>query len=185
MYAPGTDLGNQSVCAGTHPSDVLSLVSRRSAHDRLVASLCLGLLFRMIKDLSRRIILHHDNASCYTSAETSRFFEGQKIELTSLPPYSPDLVSNDFYLFPSVKNKLGSQRFSSCKEAVHALKMHIWSNLNRNGKANTWRVNGMWNCGRNCTRLGGSEYAENAQVVPPVPRLVESADKTRALEPPL
>ncbi|GBP30205.1 hypothetical protein EVAR_94513_1 [Eumeta japonica] len=38
--------------------------------------------------------------SCHTSAETTLFLEGQKIKLTSHPPYSPDLAPNDFYLFP-------------------------------------------------------------------------------------
>ncbi|GBP59053.1 hypothetical protein EVAR_39137_1 [Eumeta japonica] len=52
------------------------------------------------------------------SAETTRFLEGQKIELTGYLPYSPALASNDFYLFPSIKNKLRGQRFSSRKEAV-------------------------------------------------------------------
>ncbi|GBP18231.1 hypothetical protein EVAR_9073_1 [Eumeta japonica] len=36
----------------------------------------------------------------HTSAETIRFLEGEKFELTGHPPYSPDLASNDFYLFP-------------------------------------------------------------------------------------
>ncbi|GBP73758.1 Histone-lysine N-methyltransferase SETMAR [Eumeta japonica] len=53
-----------------------------------------------------RIILHHDNASCHTLSETTQFLEGQKIELMDHPPYGPDLASNDFYLFPRVKNKL-------------------------------------------------------------------------------
>ncbi|GBP66257.1 hypothetical protein EVAR_41052_1 [Eumeta japonica] len=44
------------------------------------------------------IILHHDNASCHTSTETTRFLERQKVELTGHPPYSPDLAPNDFYL---------------------------------------------------------------------------------------
>ncbi|GBP15921.1 hypothetical protein EVAR_12507_1 [Eumeta japonica] len=51
--------------------------------------------------------------NCHTSAERTRFSEGQKIELTDHPPYSPDLAPNDVYLFPSVKNKLRGQRFSS------------------------------------------------------------------------
>ncbi|GBP70739.1 hypothetical protein EVAR_51038_1 [Eumeta japonica] len=51
-------------------------------------------------------------------AETTRFLEGQKIELTSYPPYSSDLAPNDFHLFPSVKNKLRGQHFSSREETV-------------------------------------------------------------------
>ncbi|GBP70930.1 Mariner Mos1 transposase [Eumeta japonica] len=73
----------------------------------------------------RRIILLHDNASCHTSAETIQFLEGQKIELRGYPLYSPDLTPKDFYLFPSVKNKLRGQRFSTCEEAVDAFKMHV------------------------------------------------------------
>ncbi|GBP84202.1 Histone-lysine N-methyltransferase SETMAR [Eumeta japonica] len=73
----------------------------------------------------RRIILHHDNASCYTSAETTWFSRGQKIELTGHPPYSPDLSPYDFYLFPSVKNYLRGQRFSSREEAIDAFKMYV------------------------------------------------------------
>ncbi|GBP41182.1 Histone-lysine N-methyltransferase SETMAR [Eumeta japonica] len=71
----------------------------------------------------RRINFHHDNASCRTSAETTQFLKGQKIE--SLPPYSSDLAPNDFYLFPSVKNKLRGQRFASREEALDAFKMHV------------------------------------------------------------
>ncbi|GBP14844.1 hypothetical protein EVAR_75432_1 [Eumeta japonica] len=51
-------------------------------------------------------------------SETKRFLEGQKIELAGHTPYSPDLAPNDFYSFPSVKNKLRGQRFSCREEAV-------------------------------------------------------------------
>ncbi|GBP42142.1 hypothetical protein EVAR_21147_1 [Eumeta japonica] len=61
---------------------------------------------------------------CHTSAETTLILEGQNIELTGHPPYSLDLAPNSFYLFPSVKNKLRSPRFSSREEAVDAFKMH-------------------------------------------------------------
>ncbi|GBP82635.1 hypothetical protein EVAR_48516_1 [Eumeta japonica] len=72
-----------------------------------------------------KIILHHDNAGCHTSPETTRFLKHQKIELTGHPPNSSDLVSNYFYSFPSVRNKLCDQRFSSREEAVDAFKMHV------------------------------------------------------------
>ncbi|GBP72859.1 hypothetical protein EVAR_48843_1 [Eumeta japonica] len=66
--------------------------------------------------------LETSSSSSRMSAERTRFLEGQKIELTS---FSPDLAPNDFYLFPSMKNKLRGQRFSSREEAVDALKLHI------------------------------------------------------------
>ncbi|GBP71388.1 hypothetical protein EVAR_20488_1 [Eumeta japonica] len=40
----------------------------------------------------RRIILYHDNTSCHTSAETTRFLEGRKIDLMGHPPYNLDLA---------------------------------------------------------------------------------------------
>jgi histone-lysine N-methyltransferase SETMAR len=37
------------------------------------------------------------------------------------PPYSPDLVPSDFYLFPKLKLFLAGQRFSSNQEATAAV----------------------------------------------------------------
>ncbi|GBP66468.1 hypothetical protein EVAR_51454_1 [Eumeta japonica] len=71
------------------------------------------------------LILHHDNPMCHTSAETPRYLEGQKVELTGHSPYNSDLAPNDFYLFPSVKNNLPGQHFSSREEAVDTFKMHF------------------------------------------------------------
>ncbi|GBP28497.1 hypothetical protein EVAR_22960_1 [Eumeta japonica] len=62
------------------------------------------------KNRLRRIILHHDNASCHTSAETTRFMEGQKIELTGHPLYSPDLAPKNSYLIPSSSTFGASRR---------------------------------------------------------------------------
>ncbi|GBP20321.1 hypothetical protein EVAR_10583_1 [Eumeta japonica] len=70
----------------------------------------------------RRIILYHDNAS-FTSAETARFLEGQKIKLAGHPPYSPDPSLK--YIFLSVKMKLRGQHFSSREETVDTFKMHV------------------------------------------------------------
>ena len=40
-------------------------------------------------------------------------------------PYSNDLVPNDFFLFPYVKNKMRGQCFSTPEEAFDAFKMHV------------------------------------------------------------
>ncbi|GBP75084.1 Mariner Mos1 transposase [Eumeta japonica] len=84
-------------------------------------------VFEEIRNNNRqhKIIFLHDDPSFHTSAETTRFLEGQKIELTARPLYSPDLAPNDFCLFPSVKNKLRDQRFSSREEAVDAFKTYV------------------------------------------------------------
>ena len=43
----------------------------------------------------------------------------------SLPPYSPNLAPNDFFLFPYVRNKMRGQRFSTPEEMVDASRMHV------------------------------------------------------------
>ena len=67
--------------------------------------------FRKIRNTNRRrrIIVHHDNASSHTSAQTSAFFNVKNVELMDHPPYSPDLAPNDFFLFPYIKKKMRSQ----------------------------------------------------------------------------
>ncbi|GBP60786.1 Histone-lysine N-methyltransferase SETMAR [Eumeta japonica] len=75
-----------------------------------------------LKMLSRCVC---PQGSRYMSVETIRFLESQKFELLDHPPYSLDLAPNNFYVFPSVKNKLRGQRFSSREEAVDAFKMHV------------------------------------------------------------
>ncbi|KAL6255552.1 hypothetical protein P5V15_013895 [Pogonomyrmex californicus] len=39
-------------------------------------------------------------------------------ELVDHPPYSPDLIPSDFFLFPKLKISLGGQRFSSNEEVI-------------------------------------------------------------------
>ena len=73
----------------------------------------------------RRNTLHHDNASCHTSAQTTAFLSTQNIDLMIHPPYSPDLAPNDPLLFPYVKTKMRRQRFSTPEEAVDAFRMHV------------------------------------------------------------
>ncbi|GBP68206.1 Histone-lysine N-methyltransferase SETMAR [Eumeta japonica] len=89
-------------------------------------TICLPEVFEEIRknNRQRRIILH-DDASCHTSTETTRISEGQKNRIDELPPYNPDLAPNGFYLFPSVKNKLRGQRYSSRKEPIDAFKVHV------------------------------------------------------------
>ena len=41
------------------------------------------------------------------------------------PPYSPELVPKDFFLFSYLKIKMRGQRFSTPKETVDAFRMHV------------------------------------------------------------
>ncbi|GBP53966.1 Mariner Mos1 transposase [Eumeta japonica] len=97
----------------------LIMQDRHVTHIEIKASLGIKVLEEIRNsNRQRRIILHHDNASSHTSAEIIRFLRGQKIESTGHPPSSPDLSPNDFYLFPSVKNKLCGQRFRGAKRPL-------------------------------------------------------------------
>ncbi|XP_025163255.1 histone-lysine N-methyltransferase SETMAR-like [Harpegnathos saltator] len=84
-------------------------------------------VFGKIKETNRRrhIILHQDNASSHTLAQTRDFLKTEKVELMGHPPYSPDLAPNDFFLFLQIKNKLRGHRFSTPEEAVDAFKMYV------------------------------------------------------------
>ena len=106
---------------------IVPLEQSRTVNFVWYTTICLTVVFQEIRKTNRRrrIALHHDNASSYTSAQTIAFLSAQNIDLMSHPPYSPDLAPNDFFLFPYVKNKMRGQRFSTPKEAVDAFRMHI------------------------------------------------------------
>ncbi|GBP52428.1 hypothetical protein EVAR_39887_1 [Eumeta japonica] len=82
------------------------LESRKTVNSWWYTTICLSEIFEEIGKNNRqhRIILYHNNACCHTSV---------------------DLVPNDFYLFPSVKNKLRGQRFLNREEIVDGFKMHL------------------------------------------------------------
>ena len=58
-------------------------------------------------------LFHQDNARPHTSAKTMDFIRSKKIPLLHHPPYSPDLASCDFNLFPALKKNLAGCRFDS------------------------------------------------------------------------
>jgi histone-lysine N-methyltransferase SETMAR len=57
--------------------------------------------------LARWVLLHHDNARPHTVRATQERIQELQWELFEHPPYSPDLVSSDFYLFGPLKKHLG------------------------------------------------------------------------------
>ncbi|GFV65607.1 putative mariner transposase [Trichonephila clavipes] len=62
-------------------------------------------------------IFHQDNAPAHSTLSVKRFLAKHSIPVLDHPPYSPDLASCDFYLFPKVKSALKGTRFESV-EAV-------------------------------------------------------------------
>jgi histone-lysine N-methyltransferase SETMAR len=69
----------------------------------------------------KNIIFHQDNASAHKSVLAMGKLRDLHYELLEHPPYSPDLASSDFCLFPKLKLILAGQRFSSNQEAIAAV----------------------------------------------------------------
>ena len=61
-------------------------------------------------------LLHHDNAPSHTAVLTHLFLAKNKIAITPLPPYSPDLAPCDFFLFPKMELKLKGRQFDTIEE---------------------------------------------------------------------
>jgi hypothetical protein len=54
----------------------------------------------------KRLVVHLDNCSVYISRVSTDWLEEHSILRMPHPPYSPDLVTSDLYLFPIVKERL-------------------------------------------------------------------------------
>lgn len=74
---------------------------------------------------TRRVILHHDNASSHTARKTKDFLDQENVELMTHPPHSPDLSPKDFFTFLRIKDLLRGQRFKDPDAAVEAYKSAI------------------------------------------------------------
>ena len=73
----------------------------------------------------RGLLWHHDNASAHTAALTIDFLSENSIQLVTHPAYSPDLAPCDFFLFPTVKEKICGTKFDCCDDAICAFKEAI------------------------------------------------------------
>jgi histone-lysine N-methyltransferase SETMAR len=69
----------------------------------------------------KKLIFYQDNAPAHKSVLTVRKLRDLHYELLEHPPYSPDLASCDFCLFPKLKLFLAGQRFSLNQEAIAAV----------------------------------------------------------------
>jgi len=56
-------------------------------------------------------ILHHDNAPAHTALSLRQFLATKQITVLEHPPYSPDLASSHFFLFPKIKEILKGRHF--------------------------------------------------------------------------
>jgi len=80
------------------------------------------LLGRFAAEFQKIRLFHHDNAPAHTSALAKAELG---FELLPHPPYSPDLASCDFCLFPNLKKSLDRQKLASNEEVVAATEAHF------------------------------------------------------------
>ncbi|KAG5313765.1 MOS1T transposase, partial [Pseudoatta argentina] len=80
---------------------------------------------RRITTGRREIFLHHDNAPAHTSLLVREFLAKNNTLMMPQPPYSPDLASCDFFLFPELKRPMKGRRYATIKEIKTASKEEL------------------------------------------------------------
>jgi len=76
-------------------------------------------------------VLHNDNAPAHASLVVRQFLVSAKTTVIPQPPYSPDLATCDFFLFPKMKLKLKGRRFDS-NEEIQTESQDVMETLTRN-----------------------------------------------------
>jgi hypothetical protein len=100
--------------------------------------------------------LLHDNALAHSSSVVSEFLAKQGIPVLSHPPYSPDLVLDDFFLFPKLKIGMKGTRF----EAVSSIQQTVTRELKAiREEAFSWAFDLLYERCKRCTEAGG-DYVE-------------------------
>jgi hypothetical protein len=61
-------------------------------------------------------LLHHDNVPSHISVHTQQFLAEYKMAVMPHTPFSSDLVSCNFFLFPKMKLKLKGRRYNTIEE---------------------------------------------------------------------
>jgi histone-lysine N-methyltransferase SETMAR len=71
---------------------------------------------KLAGNLSRGVLLHHDNARPHTARETQERIQEPQWELFEHPPYCPDLAPSEFHLLGPPKNHLDGKHFADDEE---------------------------------------------------------------------
>jgi hypothetical protein len=69
-----------------------------------------------MRRVSAKHVLRHDNAPCHATLSVREFFAKHSIPVVPHLPYSPDLASCDFFLFPRLKSTRKGKRFQDVAE---------------------------------------------------------------------
>ena len=66
----------------------------------------------------KKILYHQDNAPCHKSIKTMAKLLELHFELLPHPPYRPDLVPSDYWLFADLNKMLTGKKFISNEDAI-------------------------------------------------------------------
>ena len=66
----------------------------------------------------KKVLFHQDKATCHKSMKTMVKLNELCFELLPNPPYSPDLVPSDYWLFVDLKKMLQGKRFGSNEDVL-------------------------------------------------------------------
>lgn len=70
-------------------------------------------------------ILHHDNTPAHNATIVREYLAENLTNVIDQPPFSPDLVPCDFFLFPKLKLQLRGRHFTT----IEAMKQHVRNDL--------------------------------------------------------
>ena len=70
--------------------------------------------------VTKGVLFLHDNAPAHGALATQKKLAYLGFQLLDHPPYSPDLTTSDYHLFPGLKKQLRGRHFSSDAEVIAA-----------------------------------------------------------------
>lgn len=109
------------ICRTGHIASV-ALPKKTTVTAHWYTTVCLPEVFKKVRERrpNSRILLHHDNASSHKADLTKDYLKQMGVEKLDPPTYSPDLSPCDFFLFPTIKDKMRGLRFDSAEAAIEA-----------------------------------------------------------------
>ena len=100
--------------------------------------------------------LLHDNAPSHNATIVKQFSAQRKVTVLGHPPYSPDLASTVYFLFPKVKSHLKGRLFDSISDIQKA----VTSTLNTIAKDDFYKgIQKLYDRANLCVQLEGT-YVE-------------------------
>lgn len=158
LYSPLTkDMAMQWLLPGKAPKPMASQGLRTPKRMLILAMDCNGIAFwklcegdktvtsevyqafldKYIKEWARKNgvkvpMLLHDNARPHKARQITAYLERQNIRTWNHPPYSPDLMPNDFICFGPLKRRIKGKHYNNWEEVEDAIK-HAISEGTQNG----------------------------------------------------